>query len=176
MAEPRVRLRRDVVLGLARAAAASPLVLSILDGTARALPRSAGTDLAILEGALALEHQAIALYDLGLKRNLFPLGLRSYAVEFRGDHQGHRDTQIAISEERGGRPPAPLAGYEFGAVAAGDEIVRAALRIEQAAQAAYTALISQIRTKDYLLSAAFILVDEVRHMTVWRRVLGLKIY
>jgi len=27
-----------------------------------------------------------------------------------------------------------------------------------------------------ILSAAFILVDEVRHMTVWKRVLGLKIY
>ena len=50
------------------------------------------------------------------------------------------------------------------------------MRIEIAAQEAYSALISQIRTKDYLLSAAFILVDEVRHETVWRRVLGLKIY
>jgi hypothetical protein len=58
----------------------------------------------------------------------------------------------------------------------GDGFVREALEIEVAAQKAYTALISQIRTRDYLLSAAFILVDEVRHMTVWRRVLGLKIY
>ena len=39
------------------------------------------------------------------------------------------------------------------------------------AASAYTGLISQIRTDDYLLSAGFILVDEVRHMTVWRRVL-----
>ena len=98
MAEPRVCVRRDVVLGLAQAAAAAPLVLSILEGTAQALPRNEATDLAVLDGALALEHQAVALYELGLRRNLFPIGLRSYAVEFRGDHQGHRDTQIAISE------------------------------------------------------------------------------
>jgi hypothetical protein len=32
------------------------------------------------------------------------------------------------------------------------------------------------RGEALLLSAAFVLVDEVRHMTVWRRVLGLKIY
>ena len=51
-----------------------------------------------------------------------------------------------------------------------------ALEIEIAAQRAYTGLISRIRTDDYLLSAAFILVDEVRHMTVWQRVLGLRIY
>jgi hypothetical protein len=54
--------------------------------------------------------------------------------------------------------------------------VRAALEIELAAQRAYSALISQIRGGDYMLSAAFILVDEVRHITVWRHVLGLRIY
>lgn len=58
----------------------------------------------------------------------------------------------------------------------GDAFVQQALEIEVAAQLAYTGLISQIRTDDYLLSAGFILVDEVRHMTVWRRVLGLRIY
>jgi rubrerythrin len=151
-------------------------VLALLEGTVRALPRGEATDLAVLDAAVALEHQAIAVYDQGLRRNLFPVGLKSYAVEFRGDHQGHRDTQIAISEERGGRPPGPLPSYAFGPLRDADELIREALEIEIAAQRAYLALISQIRAKDYLLSAAFILVDEVRHMTVWRRVLGLKIY
>jgi len=50
--------------------------------------------------------------------------------------------------------------------------VREALRIEIAAQDAYLALISQIHTNDYLLSAGFILVDEVRHVTVWQQVLA----
>jgi len=168
--------RRDFVVGLARAAGVAAPVLGLLEGTVRALPRSEETDLAVLDAAIALEHQAIAIYDLGLRRNLFPTGLKSYAVEFRGDHQGHRDTQVAIAEERGRRPPAPLASYAFPSDAAGDALVRQALAIEEAAESAYLALISQIRTKDYLLSAAFILVDEVRHMTVWRRVLGLKIY
>jgi hypothetical protein len=79
---------------------------------------------------------------------------------------------------RSGRwlPPAPRDDYDFEHAPAGDEFVRLALEIEIAAQRAYTGLISRIRTDDYLLSAAFILVDEVRHMTVWQRVLGLKIY
>lgn len=175
MARPAVP-RRDFVARLARMAGVSAPVLGLLDGSVQALPRSEATDVAILCGALALEHEAIALYDLGLSRNLFPAGLRGYAVEFRGDHQGHRDTQIAIVEERGGRPPERLARYELGPLRNGDELLRQALLIEVAAQEAYTTLISQIRTKDYLLSAAFILVDEVRHMTVWRRVLGVRIY
>jgi rubrerythrin len=168
--------RREFVLGLARAAGVTPLVLGVLEGTGRALPRGDETDLAILSGAIALEHQAIALYNQALAGQLFPPGLRDYAVEFRGDHLGHRDTQVAIAEERGGRPPAPLTRYEFGPMATADQALRKALLVEVAAQSAYAALISQIRAKDYLLSAAFVLVDEVRHMTVWRRVLGIAIY
>ena len=95
-------------------------------------------------------------------------------MEFRGDHLGHRDTQIAIVRERGGR--APAAAARLPRRPTGDELVRHALAIEVAAQLAYSGLITQIRSDDYLLSAGFILVDEVRHMTVWRRVLGLKIY
>lgn len=167
--------RRDFVLRIARAAGVAPAVLAFLDGTGEAFTRGEETDLSILYAALAIEHHAIALYEAGLRAGYFSSGLKNYAVEFRGDHQGHRDTQIAIAEERGGRPPAALSSYGF-RFGSGDDLVAQALEIEIAAQEAYTALISQIRTKDYLLSAAFILVDEVRHMTVWKRVMGLKIY
>jgi hypothetical protein len=161
---------------MARAAAVAPAVLGFLEGTVSALPRGEETDIAILYAALGLENEAIALYDHGFARGLVPAGLRDYASEFRGDHMGHRDTQVAIIEERGGRPPQPLEGYDFGRIRSSDHLLRQALLVEVAAQDSYTALISQIGTRDYLLSAAFILVDEVRHMTVWRRVLGMKIY
>jgi hypothetical protein len=158
------------------AAGVTPMVLGFLEDEVQALPRGEGTELAVLDAALQLEHEAIAVYDHGLKLGLFPSGLRRWAVEFRGDHLGHRDTQIAIVEERGGRLSSPPERYDWGTIEDGDRMVRLALEIELAAQKAYTALISQIRTDDYMLSAAFILLDEVRHLTVWRRVLGLKIY
>ena len=168
--------RRRFVLDIAAAAGVAPFALRLLDGTAAAGRPNEATDVSILSAALMLEHHAIALYDHGLARGLFPRGLRAYAVEFRGDHQGHRDTQVAILEERGGRAPGALASYDFPGAAPGDDFVRQALEIEVAAQLAYSRLISGIRTDDYLLSAGFILIDEVRHMTVWRRVLGLRIY
>ena len=167
--------RRRFVLKAAVAAGVAPVALRVLGGERVALAKSDETDMAILSAALMIEHHAIALYGHGLERNLFPRGLRAYAVEFRGDHQGHRDTQVAIMEERGARAPASLS-YDFPGAAPGDAFVRQALEIEVAAQLAYSGLIGRIRTDDYLLSAGFILVDEVRHMTVWRRVLGLKIY
>jgi len=168
--------RREFVLRIARAAGVVPAVLGLIEGRGEALGRGDETDMAVLDAAIVIEHHAIALYDAGLRRGLFPAGLRHYAVEFRGDHVGHRDTQVAISEERGGRPPEARSHYDLGRLEPGDAFLRQALLIEVAAQEAYTALISRIDTRDYLLSAAFILVDEVRHMTVWRRVLGLKIY
>lgn len=176
MADHRPERRREFVVRIARAAGMAAPALALIEGTGEALPKGEQADLEILYASLTLEHHAIALYDEGLRRNLFPAGLRAYAVEFRGDHFGHRDTQIAIAEERGGRPPAALPHYDLGPLHSSDRLIRDALQIEIAAQEAYTALISQIRTKDYLLSAAFILVDEVRHMTVWQRVLGIKIY
>ncbi|PYQ01802.1 MAG: hypothetical protein DMF82_18230 [Acidobacteria bacterium] len=168
--------RREFVLRIARAAGVVPSVLGVIEGSSDALGRGDEADMAILDAALVIEHHAIAVCDAGLKRGLFPAGLRHYAVEFRGDHVGHRDTQIAICEERGGRPTEARSHYDLGPLEPGDAFVRQALQIEVAAQEAYTALISRIDTRDYLLSAAFILVDEVRHMTVWRRVLGFKIY
>ena len=174
---PPVRLpRRDFVWRLAKSAGVAPIILGLLDGTLEALPKSEDTDFAVLFAALAIEHEAIDLYDHALARGRFPAGLRDYAVEFVGDHKGHRDTQIAIVEERGGQAPQPLSSYHHGVERSADDAVRQCLEIEIAAQKAYLAINSQIRTKDYLLSAAFILVDEVRHMTVWQRVLGLKIY
>ena len=185
MAEPKASLaayhalplsRRQALLRLCRGAGVAAPVMGLLEGALPALAKGDDTDFSVLYASLALEHQAIWVYDHGLKRNLFPAGLRGYAVEFRGDHEGHRDTQVAIARERGGRPPEAFASYRFGPLASGDDLIRQAAVIERAAQDAYLALISQIRTKDYLLSAGFILIDEVRHLTVWRRVMGLEVW
>lgn len=175
MAEPKAAGRRRL-LRLLAALGVAPAVGELWGAEAQARVGGEQADRAILQAAVALEHHAIALYDVGLSRKLVPVGLRRYAIEFRGDHQGHRDTQIGLLEERGGAAPVPLQRYVFGPLLAGDAFVRQLLEIEWAAQRAYQVLASQIGTQDYLLSAAFILIDEVRHVTVWRRVLGVRIY
>lgn len=177
MAEPVTTPRRTLLARLARAAGVVAPVLDFFDGQVTGLPAGEVTDLAVLSASIALEHHAIALYDAGLRRGLFPAGLRGYAVEFRGDHLGHRDTQIALAEERGGHAPGALDDYGLdGLIRNGQDLLVQALEVEQAAQRAYLKILSQIRTRDYRLSAAFVLIDEVRHMTVWQRVLGRKLY
>ncbi len=176
MAEMRSE-RRDFMLRVAALAGVAPAAQAWLAGRVEALPPGEATDLGVLAASIALEHHAIALYEHGLQRKLFPPGLRDYALEFRGDHLGHRDTQLQIALERGGAAPEPLHDYGFSRdVASSDDLLAQALLVEEAAQRAYLKVISQIRTRDYLLSAAFVMVDEVRHMTVWRRVLGYRLY
>jgi len=140
--------RRAFLRATLRDAGVAAGVLALLEGRLSALPRGEETDFSVLYAALMLEHHAIALYEHGLRHALFPPGLRAYAVEFRGDHLGHRDTQIAIAEERGGRPPERLASYHFPPAAPGDEFIRQVLEIEVVAQTSYTGLISQIRSDD----------------------------
>lgn len=168
--------RRDFLRRAALHAGASLAVVDFLEGRAHALPRSEETDLAILNAAIGLEHEAIGLYEDALARNLVPIGLREYAVEFKGAHEGHRDTQIEILRERGLEAVAPHRVDPIREATAGDPVIRRLLSVEAAAESAYLRLIGQIRTSDYLLSAGFIVVDEARHQTIWRRVLGLAIY
>lgn len=166
--------RRAALFRVAGLAGLALPVVDLLGGT-RA-EASEGLDLEILGAALALEHHAIAIYEHGLERGLFPSGLRDYAVEFRGDHLGHRDTQVALMEERGGRPPVPQRSYPLNSFASAERLLKEALTIELVAQDAYLRLIGNIRTSDYQLAAAFILVDEVRHATVWKRATGARLY
>jgi hypothetical protein len=179
MTEARRIGRRQLLADLARGAGVSAAVLALFRGSAtRAFAEPAGTgqDLEILNAALALEHQAIALYDVGLARNLVPVVMRERAVEFRGDHQGHRDTQVSIARERGGDPVKAQARYEFGHMDGGRGWLRKAAEVELAAQQAYAKVIPLISAKDYQLAASFIVIDEVRHLTVWRSVLRARSY
>jgi len=172
LATPRRQfIRRAFVNG-----GASMSVLHLLEGRVEALPKNEETDIAILNAALGLEHEAIGLYADALSRDLVPTGLREYAVEFKGAHEGHRDTQIEILRERGVTAVTPHKVDPIREAAAGDAVIRRLLTIEAAAESAYLRLIGHIRTNDYLLSAGFIVVDEARHQTIWRRVLGLSVY
>lgn len=168
--------RRQFIRNAFVHAGASMSVFGLLEGRGQALPKNEETDIAILNAALGLEHEAIGLYADALSRNLVPTGLREYAVEFKGAHEGHRDTQVEILRERGVSAALPHKVDPIREAAAGDAVIRRLLSVEAAAESAYLRLIGHIRTSDYLLSAGFIVVDEARHQTIWRRALGLSIY
>jgi len=168
------RSRRQFCLELARLAGATPAALAFLAGRSHAAADE--TDFAVLFAAINMENQAIDLYTRGLERGFFAERRAEQAADFRGDHVGHRDTQVEIALERGGPVPRRPARYPFDP---GDDPrawTREARRMEQAAIDAYSGVLRRIRDRDQRLAAAYILVDEVRHVTAWSAALGLRLY
>jgi len=166
--------RRRFCLELARLAGATPAALAVLAG--RPAAAADETDFAVLYAAINMESQAVDLYDRGLERGFFSARRAAQAADFRGDHLGHRDTQIGIARERGGRVPEAPARYPYTPPDDPTAWIREARRMEQAAIDAYSGVLRRIGDRDQRLVAAYILVDEVRHVTAWSAALGMRLY
>jgi secreted PhoX family phosphatase len=67
-----------------------------------------GDDVAILNVALGLEHEAIAAYQIGAESGRLSKGVLDVAVLFQSQHKGHRDALIATIEKLGGAPVAAM--------------------------------------------------------------------
>ncbi len=132
-------------------------------------------DLAILNVALGLEHQAIAAYDAGAQSKLLNGDQLKVAVSFQKDHKRHRDALIGFIRRFGGTPVAAKTSYDFGAISSAGDILKLAQSLEEGAQAAYLANAGKLQNREILNAAVPILEDEVRHDTVFRLLLGMDV-
>jgi hypothetical protein len=132
-------------------------------------------DLAILNVALGLEHQAIAAYDAGAKSKLLSPDQLKMAVSFQTDHKRHRDTLIQYIRRFGGAPVEPKSSYDFGTITSAADILKLAHSLEAGAAGAYLANAYKLESSEILNAAVPILVDEVRHTTVFKLLLGLSV-
>ena len=74
---------------------------------------SDGSDVAILNTALGLEHEAIAAYQLGAESGLLQKPVLDLAVTFQGQHKAHADLLAQTVRKLGGKPVEPQASYDF---------------------------------------------------------------
>jgi rubrerythrin len=132
-------------------------------------------DLAILNVALGLEHQAIAAYQAGAKSGLLSGIALDMAVSFQRDHERHRDTIDTFLRRFGGSPVPPSQAYEFETIRTSEDILALAHRLEQGAVDAYLAHAAKLENTEILDAAAGILVDEVRHATALKLALSLAV-
>ncbi|MGA9207335.1 MAG: ferritin-like domain-containing protein [Terriglobales bacterium] len=146
---------------------------------ASALPAAAEVryagDLAIMNVALGLEHQAIAAYDAGAKSKLLSADQLKIAVSFQTDHKRHRDTLTHYIRRFGGTPVAPKTSYDFGTITAATDILKLAQSLEAGAEGAYLANAGKLENREILDAAVPILEDEVRHNTVFEHLLGMNV-
>lgn len=132
-------------------------------------------DLAILNVALGLEHQAIAAYQAGATSGLLSGSVLDMALSFQQDHIRHRDRLVGFLRRFGGSPVLPREAYDFGTINTAEDILTLAHRLEQGAADAYLANAAKLESAEILDAAAGILVDEVRHATAFKLALSLPI-
>jgi hypothetical protein len=97
------------------------------------------------------------------------------AVSFQKDHKRHRDALIGLIRKYGGTPVEAKSSYDFGTIKSPGDILNLALMLEQGAVDAYLAHAYKLKSGDILNSAVPIVLDEVRHATVFRLALGLPV-
>ncbi|HJP69849.1 MAG TPA: DUF4439 domain-containing protein [Sphingomicrobium sp.] len=150
--------RRDLLKVGGTVTAATGLALLGSTSHARALRRSGSivsepiaSDLAVMQGALALEHEGIAAYRLAAGSGLLSHDTIAVAGVFLGHHQGHRDALARLIAKAGGKPVEPKSDSEYTSslglarLKSEADVVRFAAGLEQGAANAYVGQVAALR-------------------------------
>jgi hypothetical protein len=170
---------RRIFLGGAGLAA---VIFSAIGATAAVRPPSgnfeAAQDVQIMQGALALEHEGIAAYELAGASGLLTPGALKVALIFQGHHKAHRDSLAALIRRAGGDPAGPKSDAEYaheldlGSLKSESDVVALATRLEMGATNAYVGQVAAL--KDPRLAHLFtqLATDETVHWTTLNNAQG----
>ena len=168
--------RRSLLRGGGRTVL-STVAIGLLAGSP-ALIRSAAAatpdDVAILNGALGAELQAIAAYQAGAESGLLTPGVLDVAVTFQGHHKDHAELLRGTIEQLGGKPVEAKADYGFplDTLKGEADVLRLAAGLEEGAVSAYLAAVPQFGDRILSQAAASILGNEAMHWATLRAALG----
>ena len=164
-----------------RSGALSAVAVALLagkDAMAQGMSGDMAKDVAILNVALGLEHEAINAYQLGAGSGLLQKPVLDVAVAFQGHHKAHRDALIATIQKLGGTPVAEKKLDDYakalnaGALKSQADVLDLAARLELGATNAYLGVIPSLGSKDLAKVAARLAADETMHFTVLTSALG----
>jgi hypothetical protein len=158
--------------GIATLSATAIAMLGGREALAQGMKGDAGKDVAILNVALGLEHEAIAAYQIGAESKLLKQPVLGVAVQFQSHHKEHRDALIATINKMGGKPVAAKGMQEYADAlnvkmikSAGDILVLAA-KLEKGAANAYLGVIPAFSNGELAKVAGRLAADETMHWTV----------
>jgi len=135
-------------------------------------------DIAILNVALGLEHEAIGAYQLGAESGLLTKDVLPTAVLFQGQHKEHRDALARAVGKLGGKPvmAKPLDTYATALDAASlrnqTDVLMLAAKLEKAAVNAYLGVIPSFSNPEFSQVAGRLAADETMHWTALTAALG----
>ena len=153
------------------------------DALANAAGADAAKDTGILNIALALEHEAIAAYQIGAESGLLAKEVLPVAVLFQSHHKAHRDALADTVRKLGGTPAAEQsmdayvksAKLNVAAVKSQGDVLALAQRLELGAANAYLGVIPAFGDRELAKIAGRLAADETMHYTALTQALGGKL-
>lgn len=140
-------------------------------------------DAGILNVALALEHEAIAAYQIGAESGLLAKEVLPVAVLFQSHHKAHRDALAATVRKLGGTPAAKQSMDAYvkssklnvAAIKSQGDVLALAQRLELGAVNAYLGVIPAFGDLELAKIAGRLAADETMHYTALTQALGGKL-
>jgi len=154
------------------------LLLGGKEALAAASSADPAGDVAILNVALALEHEGINAYTLSAKSGLLQKPVLDIALKFQDDHKVHRDLLIGAIQKMGGKPVQEKSLDEYakalnaGSLKSQTDVLKFALSLELGATNAYLGVIPSFKERSLAHVAARLAADEVAHYAVLNQALG----
>jgi len=167
IADRRALLRGVGTIGLSAAA------IAVLGGCeSMAASKSASeADIATLNVALGLEHEAINAYQLGAESGLLQDPVLKTAVMFQSHHKGHRDALASTIQKLGGTPAREKSMNDYamalnaGSLQSQGDVLQLAARLEKGAANAYLGVIPSFSDNGLKQVSARLAADETMHWT-----------
>jgi hypothetical protein len=141
-------------------------------------PGAGPSDVAILNVALGLEHEAINAYQIGAESNLLQPAVLQVAVAFQGHHKAHRDALVATIRQMSGTPVAEKTRQEYmqslnaASIHNQTDVLKLAQRLERGAANAYLGVIPSFTNRDLAKIAGRLAADETMHYTALTQALN----
>jgi Ferritin-like domain len=153
------------------------------DALANTAGADASKDTGILNIALALEHEAIAAYQIGAESGLLAKEVLPVAVLFQSHHKAHRDALADTVRKLGGTPVAEQAMDAYvkssklnvAAIKSQGDVLALARRLELGAANAYLGVIPAFGDRELAKIAGRLAADETMHYTALTQALGGKL-
>jgi len=153
------------------------------DALANTAGADASKDTGILNIALALEHEAIAAYQIGAESGLLAKEVLPVAVLFQSHHKAHRDALADTVRKLGGTPVAEQAMDAYvkssklnvAAIKSQGDVLALAQRLELGAANAYLGVIPAFGDRELAKIAGRLAADETMHYTALTQALGGKL-
>lgn len=147
-------------------------------GKSKPMAANPAKDVAILNVALGLEHEAIGAYQIGAESGLLEKPVLDVAVLFQSQHKEHRDALAKAVHKLGGVPVESkslqeyMAALKVAALKNQRDVLTLAARLERGAANAYLGVIPSFADPALAQVAGRLAADETMHWTVLAQALS----